>query len=149
MGRRVTYCWRKCRGISRCLGSGHLVQQAEASVSTRTCGPDPTTFDVCSVQPARGPDQVLSVWKLSNPSYSRLLRGVLNLSTGLEKCIGVRRSAPDHLQRYPDCVAGLFGRWGEGRKRKKSEDTGWEGWDPTKLGRKSTSWQQYRYCLWL
>jgi len=35
-----------------------VLRRPEASVSARTLGPDPTTFEPCRVHPITGPDQV-------------------------------------------------------------------------------------------
>ena len=39
----------------------HLWFKSEASIFTRTLGPDPTSFEVCWVQPISGPEQFVKV----------------------------------------------------------------------------------------
>ena len=40
-------------------GFQDIAARSEASISARTWGPDPTTFEPCRVHPITGPDQVL------------------------------------------------------------------------------------------
>ena len=106
--------------------------------STRTLGPDPTTFEVCRVQPISGPDQVVKM--KSSVTEWESSRG--RISQPSLKFVCDQRPAPDSLKHYLDSLTGFLGRWGEGGerkgKRKEYEDKGCEGnWDSTEFGGRS------------
>jgi len=89
--------------------------------STRTLGPDPTTFEVCRVQPISGPDQVVKM--KSSVTEWESSRG--RISQPSLKFVCDQRPAPDSLQHYLDSLTGFLGRWRKRRWKKGKTQRVW------------------------